>query len=550
MRFLFALLILAAHPATAQTTLPRTMIAASHPLAADAGLSVLHEGGTAADAAVAAQLVLAVVAPNSSGLGGGGFALTFTNGSKAVESWDGREAAPAAAGADLFLRRDGTAMSREEAGLGGRAVGVPGLLRLLEALHRAHGRLPWERLVQPALRFAEAGFSLSPPVAAAIAEDPALPRLPATREALLAPDGTPWPAGRVITAPRLAELLRAVAKDGADAFYRGPIAASIATAVRSDANAGLLTADDFAAYRVNARPALCRPYRDERVCSMGPPASGGVSVLQTLGLLEHFHLAAYAPDGVDVAQLLVEAEKLAEADRALYLADDAFQPVPVHGLLAQSYLTARAQGIDLGHANPAPRAGNPSWRGPRMAPSPAQPEHGTSQVTVIDSAGNAVSMTASLQDRFGAHLMVDGVLLNDALTDFAFVPRLQGRLVANRVAGGKRPRSAMAPTLVFGAEGGLRLAMGAQGGARIPGIVVESLVRMIDFQLMTASPHVLSLGETAALDGDDALAGALRARGQVVAQGRIEGSPLMIAVLPGGLVGSAEPGRDGVILGE
>ncbi len=557
MRWLFALLILIAAPAQAQTVspaLPHRMIVASHPLAADAGLAVLYDGGTAADAAIAAALVLAVVAPDSSALGGGGFALSFTAEGRKLESWNGREAAPAAAGPDLFLRRDGTPMSRDEAGLGGRAVGVPGLLRLLEALHTAHGRLGWDRLFAPAIQFADGGFPLSPPVAAAMAADAdALRRMTAARGVLLAADGSVWPAGQLASNHRLADTLRAVAQGGADLFYRGEIAAEMATAVRGDGNAGLLTTDDLAAYQVKPRPALCRRYREVRVCGMGPPSSGGVSVLEDLGLLEHFPLAAFAPDGADVAQLLIEAGKLTEADRALYLADDAFGPVPVRGLLSGAYLTARAQGIDLDHANPAPRAGNPSWRGPRLAPAATLPEHGTSQVDVVDGDGNAVSLTASLQDPFGAHLMVGGVLLNDALTDFSFVPAVRGRLVANRVAGGKRPRSAMAPTLVLGGDGGLRLVLGAQGGARIPGVIVQSLVRLLDFQQApeqaVGGPLVLTLGTVAELEAGG-LAEALTARGQTVVVQPIDAGALAIAVTQAGLRGAADPRHEGIALGE
>jgi gamma-glutamyltranspeptidase/glutathione hydrolase len=514
MRWLLALLILAATPAVAETP-PHQMIAASHPLAADAGLAVLHEGGTAADAAIAAELVLAVVAPQEAGLGGDGFALVFTPGAPAVESWDGRAAAPAATGPDLFLRRDGTPMPADQASQGGRAVGVPGLLRLLEALHKAHGRLPWNRLLQPAIGFAENGFPLSPRVAAAIAADPRIGQTPALRAALLAPDGAAWPPGHVIGAPRLAETLRAIAQGGAGAFYQGPIAADIATAVRSDANAGLLTTDDLAAYRARPRPALCRRYRDLTVCSMGPPSSGGVEILETLGLLQHFRLAALDPQGPELAHLLGEAGRLAAADRDMYLADDSFQPVPLPGLLAPDYLTVRAQAIDPDQTMPPPRAGNPSWRGPPLAPAPRHVEHGTSQVTVVDGSGMAVSLTSTLQDRFGAHLMVDGVLLNDALTQFSFVPRVKGRLVANRVAGGKRPRSAMAPTMVLNPAGELRLVTGAQGGGQIPGLIVESLVRRLDFQQTPA-----------------------------------EARPLTIAVTPEGLVGTADAARDGAALGE
>ena len=355
----------AAEPARAHSH----MIVAAHPLAAAAGLAALRAGGSAVDAAIAAQLVLTLVEPQSSGLGGGALLLYYDAATRRVSAWDGRETAPAAAGPDLFLAADGHALAFYEAGVGGRAVGVPGVLRMLEAVHRAHGRLPWERLFADAIRLAEQGFAVSPRLAAAIAADaPRLATRAAARGFFLRWDSTPLPAGATLTNRPLADTLRALAAGGADALHRGALAATIATTVRTDANPGLLTADDLAAYAPKQRDPVCAPYRAWVVCGVGPPSSGGPAVLQILGLLGHFDVAGLAHPadvpGADAAQLLVEAARLAFADRAMYLADADFVGVPLRGLLAADYLTARAQLIDLDHAMTGVRAGNPDWSGP------------------------------------------------------------------------------------------------------------------------------------------------------------------------------------------
>ncbi len=560
MRLLIVLVMFAfaAPAAQAQAPAKHHMIVAAHPLAAQAGLSVLRDGGSAADAVIAAQMVLALVEPQSSGLGGGALALSFTAADRSVEAWDGRETAPAAASPDLFLGRDGKPLDYMDASLGGRAVGVPGTLRMLEALHRAHGKLPWDRLFVYAIRLAEGGFPVSARLSASIAADADhLKRQPEARAYFFKPDGTPLQPGRSLVNKRLAETLRAIAIGGADALYVGPIAAEIATTVRADPNAGLLTADDMAAYTARRREPVCGGYRGNRVCGMGPPSSGGVGVLQILGLLQHFNVAAMGPDTVDSTQLLIEAEKLAYADRALYLADSDFLPVPIRGLLDPAYLTVRAQLIDLDHANPQPRAGNPDWRDPGLAPAPWKPEHGTSQIAAVDDSGNAVTMTTTVQDPFGSRLMVRGFLLNDELNDFSFVPEIEGRRVANRVEGGKRPRSAMSPTLVFGPDGRLRLVAGSQGGGRIIGFVAQSLMRMIDFEMTPAAalaaPHMQTTGTVTELEAGTAAAGladGLKARGQVLRISEIDSGQQAIAITRNGLLGGADPRREGVALGD
>jgi gamma-glutamyltranspeptidase/glutathione hydrolase len=527
-----------------------------------AGLDVLRAGGSAVDAAIAAQAVLALVEPQASGLGGGAVMLHYAAASGKVTAWDGRETAPAAAGSDLFLAADGQPMGFYVAGVGGRAVGVPGALSMLEAVHRAYGKLPWERLFAAAVGLAEQGFAVPPRLAAVIAADaPRLASRPAARAYFFHPDGTPLQAGETLVNRPLAEALRAIAADGAAALHRGALAVAIATAVRTDANPGLLTADDLAAYAPKQRQPVCRPYRAWLVCGMGPPSSGGVTVLETLGLLAHLDVPGLAHEGgtpgADAAHLLVEAGRLAWADRALYLADSDFVRVPLPGLLAADYLTARAQLIDRDRAMASVRAGNPDWQAPELAPAPPQPDHGTSQISVVDDDGNAVSLTTTVQDVFGARLLVNGLLLNNELTDFSFVPSVGGRAVANRVEPGKRPLSAMAPTLVFDRAGRLRFVLGSVGGSRIIGDVAQALVELLDWGVdpatAAAAPHVSTRGDTADLEAGTAvaaLAPVLEARGQKVRSYTSISGLAIIALAPEGFSGAADPRREGGAAGD
>lgn len=446
----------APEPATGRSTLKagsaaRYMVVAANPHAVAAGTEMIEAGGSAVDALIATQMVLNLVEPQSSGIGGGAFLLHFEAATGEVTAYDGRETAPAQATPDLFLKPDGTPESFREMIVGGRPVGTPGVLRMLEQAHKAHGRLPWARLFEPAIALAENGFEVSPRLHELIAAVPALKLSPVTRAYFHGPDGEPLPVGHRLRNPELAATLRLIAAGGADAFYKGPLAARIVDAVRNaPVNPGRLSLDDLASYQARERKAVCRPYRQWRACGMPPPTSGGVTVLQILGLLEHFDLSRLDPLSADAAHLLAEASRLAFADRAMYLADPDFVAVPVEGLLAPDYLARRAALIDPERTMGKAVAGTPAMVEAAFAPAPAGDFPSTSHISIVDADGNAASMTTSIESAFGSKLMVGGFLLNNQLTDFSFRPQTpDGRTVANRVEAGKRPRSSMSPFLVF-----------------------------------------------------------------------------------------------------
>jgi gamma-glutamyltranspeptidase/glutathione hydrolase len=533
------------------------MVVAAHPLATEAGFAVLAAGGSAADAAVAIQTVLNVVEPQSSGLGGGGFALYWDAALDALASYDGRETAPAAATPDYWLGPDGAPVEFWEAVVGGRSVGIPGTPLLLETLHARYGRLPWGELFAPAIRLAEDGFPVSRRLAGAIAdaEETGLPRFPATRALYFHQDGTPLAEGETLRNPDLARALRLLAAEGAEPFYAGAIARDIVAAVRTETNPGMLTLADLAAYEVKERPPVCAPYRGYEVCGMGPPSSGALTIGQTLGILSTFDLAAQGP-GIETTHLMLEASKLAFADRGLYMADSDFVDMP-GGLLDPAYLASRAALIDPERAMPEASPGAPPWEETELrAPDPDRPNHGTSHFVIVDRYGDMLSLTTTIETGFGSRVVADGFLLNNELTDFAFAPEADGKPVANRVEPGKRPRSSMSPTIVL-KDGAPMLLIGSPGGASIIPYVAQALVGILDFgldpQAAIDRPHVLNRnGPTEVEAGPEAEAtvAALARFGGETEVTDLNSGLHAILIRDGKLIGAADKRREGVARGQ
>lgn len=528
------------------------MAVTANPHASQAALTILRAGGSAVDAAIAAQMVLNLVEPQSSGLGGGGFLLAFDAAGGRVDAYDGREMAPAGARPDMFLDPQGQPRPFREMVASGRSVGVPGLVAMLALAHREHGKLPWRQLFQPAIALAEGGFPVSPRLHQLLQADPALRDNPAARALFYDPDGAALAVGARLTNPALAATLRRVAEGGPAAFYRGELARAMVAAVAEHPVPGSLSEADLAAYRPIKRAALCGPYRTYRVCGMPPPSSGATTVLATLGILGRFDLAQVRPDSAFFTHLFAEAGRLAYADRDRYLADPAFVDVPVAGLLAPDYLAARAARIrldaSLGRADP----GAPQGAAPKGVAEAALERPATSHLSIVDRWGNAVSFTTSIEDAFGSRILVGGFLLNNQLTDFSFRP--EG---VNAPAPGKRPRSSMAPTLVFDRGGRLLVVLGSPGGSRIPNYVSQTLVGLVDWGLTpaqaVAQPHVGSRNGATELEAGSSAETArlfLEALGHPVQVGDMTSGLGLIQRVPGGWLGAADPRREGVVLGD
>ena len=549
-------------PERAQSNEParakRHMIAAANPLAAEAGLEILREGGSALDAAIAAQMVLNLVEPQSSGLGGGGFLVHFSEASGDIVAYDGRETAPAAAKPDRFVDANGAAMPFFDAVVGGISVGVPGLLRMLEIAHRDHGKLPWRRLFEPAIELAENGFSISARLHASIAADKHLGTFDAARAYFYTPAGEAKAAGTILVNRPFAETQRTIAEEGAGAFYAGEIARDIVRTVRGAArHPSDMTEDDLAAYEAKARAPLCLPYRFWLVCGMPPPTSGAIATLQTLGILQEFDLGALKPDSARAVHLIAEASRLAFADRDTFVADSDFVSVPTAALLDPRYLVERAKAISpersMGRAAPGDVFA-------QSDPGPgATRERGvsTTHLSVVDADGNALALTSSIENDFGSRLMVRGFLLNNQLTNFSFLPERDGAPVANRVEGGKRPRSSMAPTIVFDGSGRPVLVVGSPGGSRIIGFVVKTLIGVLDWgrniQEAIAAAHFVNRNGATDLELGtpiEALKPELEALGHEVVLRALSSGLHAIAITEDGLLGGADPRREGRALGD
>lgn len=540
-------------------TAKKHMIVAAHPLAAEAGLEMLRKGGSAIDAGIAAQMVLTLVEPQSSGIGGGAFMLYWEAAAETLTTYDGRETAPAGATPELFLDENGNPLPRAEAMHSGLSVGVPGVIAALRLVHDEYGRLPWAALFQPAIEIAREGFPVSPRLAKMLADAEPESFAPSARGYFFDADGKPRPEGYLLKNPELADTFEIIAREGADAFYRGAIAADIAQTVQNDPRKpGTLSVDDLKTYSAEPRMPVCMPYRGRNVCGPSPPSSGAVAVAQVLGILEPFDLGA-TPFEPEAAHLVAEAERLAYADRARYLADPAFVAVPVKGLLDTDYLATRRALIDPNRAQESVTAGTP----PVVPPSAFGRDHtkeqgGTSHVSVVDDRGDAFSLTTSVESAFGARTMVRGFLLNNQLTDFSFLAEdAAGRPIANRVEPGKRPRSSMDPTMIFGEDGDLDYVLGSPGG---PGIILfnlKTILALIDWQLDAAeAAALLNFGSTQDVvlmePGEkwDGLATSLEDKGHKVRRMDMTSGEHIIAVTPQGLEGGADPRREGVALGD
>jgi gamma-glutamyltranspeptidase/glutathione hydrolase len=538
----------------------RHMIVAAEPDASEAGRLMLREGGSAVDAAIAAQMVLTLVEPQSSGIGGGSYLVVSEGG--ALHTYDGRETAPASAHPRMFLDEQGRPRRSSDVIPGGLSVGVPGTVAVLAMAHKAHGRLPWARLFEPAIRLAEQGFVVQPRLARALQEGVAeYSSLPALRALFFNPDGTPVRAGQTWRNPELARALREIAEKGTDAFYHGRIADEIVTAVATaPRNPAIMTRNDIAAYQAKPREPLCGVYRLYRVCSVPPSTSGGVTVLQILALLERFPSAQLRPGTLSAVHLVSEASHLAYADRERWLGDPELVSVPLRGLLDRGYLAMRSRLINPQRSMGIASAGTPPMRQGMIidyAPQRPQVELGTSHLSVVDERGQVVSMTTTIEGAFGAQIAAGGFLLNNELTDFAFEPVIDGRPVANAPGPGKRPLSSQAPVIVFGPDGEFFASLGSPGGRYIIAYVAQALINLIDGQLsmpgVAAAPRHANLNGPTIIERGTRLeefAPALSRMGHQVSVSSFDSGVNGIRKVTNGYEGGADPRREGVALGD
>ena len=544
--------------ATAPVTSDTWMVAAANPLAVEAGADVLRAGGSAADAMIAVQAVLGLVEPQSSGLGGGAFLVWYDAASGEITTLDGRETAPMAATPTLFQDETGAPLGFFDAVVGGLSVGTPGTPMLLEEAHRRWGTANWSGLFDAAITLADEGFPTSLRLAMLVTEDAERLATSDATAAYFLPNGQPLQKGETLRNPAYADTLRAMAADGAAAFYSGEIAEGIVAAVRDAALPGLLSLDDLSAYQVKERDAVCAPYRGAEVCGMGPPSSGGLTVGQILGMLEPYDIAAMGPDSAEAWRLIGDASRLAFADRGRYMADSDFVPVPTAGLLNPAYLAERATLLQGDDSLPEVSAGTPPWDHAMLLADDRSIElPSTSQISIVDAAGNALSMTTTIENGFGSRVMAPGgFLLNNELTDFSFATQDDGVPIANRVEPGKRPRSSMAPTIVL-RDGAPILVVGSPGGSRIIGYVAKTIVAYMDWgmdvQAAVAMPHLVNRFGTydveAGTSAED-LTEPLTALGYEVNARDLNSGLHAIALDENGLSGGADPRREGIAIGE
>ena len=537
----------------------RQMVVAANPIAAQVGLDILRAGGSAADALVAVQAMLGLVEPQSSGIGGGAFLVWRDAATGTVTTFDGRETAPQAATQDLFLGPDGKPLEFFAAVVGGRSVGAPGVVRLMETVHKRYGKLEWPRLFDATITAANDGFSVSPRLAALVADDADMLGAEPTTRDYFYPAGKAIAAGDTLRNPAYATSLSAIATGGAEAFYSGPMAEALVATVRGHATSpGLLTVEDLADYKAVERPAICVPYRGHEICGMGPPSSGAIAIGQILAMIEPFDISTLGPNDPESWRIIGDATRLAFADRERYVADSDFVSMP-KGLLNADYLKARAELIRrptaLGKDDVS--AGDPPWDKAelRIDGVPAEVPS-TTHFVIVDAEGNVASMTSSIENGFGARLMSGGFLLNNQLTDFSFAPEKDGSAVANRVEPGKRPRSSMSPTIVL-KDGKPLHALGSPGGSSIIPYVVKTIVALVDWKMdmqqAIALPHLANRFGTYDLEAGTSaveLAKDLEALGYKIAEKEQNSGLHGVSFTGDGLAGGADPRREGVAVGD
>jgi len=533
------------------------MVAAANPYAVKAGQAILAKGGSAIDAAIAVQAVLTLVEPQSSGIGGGAFIMHYDKKTDNLTTFDGRETAPSSANSELFINENGQVIRWIDAVVGGRSVGVPGVLAALAKAHETQGNLPWHLLFEDAIFLAQNGFTVSPRLEMLLSKkfNPGVHQMPVTKDYFF-PNGSVIKAGTNKKNPELAQFYKQLAIEGVKAFYSGDNAEKIVKTVKNSKVApGLLSLQDIKQYQAKERAAVCAPYHEYKVCSMGPPSSGGVALLQILRLLEDKNLSQYAVNDVQALHYFTQASRLAFADRDVYMADPDFAYVPVNELLEKKYIYKRASLIsqkDMGMA----KAGQPK-NNLAYAIDDAYEMPSTSHISIVDAQGNAVSMTTSIEMAFGSTLMVNGYLLNNQLTDFALSPKKNGLEVINRVEGNKRPRSSMSPVMVFNKDGSLRLVIGSPGGSRIINYVAQAVIGVLDWQLSAQDainmPRITNRNRYTSLENKTQLASKaadFENLGHTVKVVDLNSGIHAVELLKGKLYGAADPRREGIALSE
>ena len=535
------------------------MVTAANPLATQAGANVLAQGGNAIDAMVAVQLMLGLVEPQSSGIGGGAFLVYWNEETQKLTTYDGRETAPLAATPTLFLDENSQPLQFYDAVVGGRSVATPGTVKLLWDTHQKYGKLDWKKIIQPIITQAEQGFKVSPRLASLIETDAErLSRFPATKAYFFNSDGSPKSEGTLLKNPEYAQTLSAIAKQGAQAFYHGDIAKDIIETVQTaPGNPGVLAQPDFDTYQIKQRDPVCAAYQSYDICGMGPPSSGALTIGQILALTEQYDLKGWGANSIKSWQVLTDASLLAFADRGKYMADQDYVPMPTEGLLDKDYLKQRAKLIQVGKALNKVEAGNPPWsHAMNLSMDESIELPSTSHFNIVDKQGNVVSMTTTIENAFGSRLMVRGFLLNNELTDFSFRTHINGTPIANRLEPGKRPRSSMAPTIMM-KDKKPYMAIGSPGGSRIIGYVAQTIIAHtqwdMNIQQAINQPRLLNRFGTLDIEkGTSAinLQPEMEKMGFTTEIRDLNSGLHAIRITPDGLEGAADPRREGIAIGK